>query len=623
MIKQVISDNEWNPVDGMILEENALSTIREDHNVLVIAGPGAGKTELLAQKACYLLQTNKCIYPKKILAISFKKDAAENLKERVEKRCGKELAGRFISLTYDAFAKSILDRFRRGLTSEYQPIANYLVNEDKEIMRAFEDSGFIRNRSQSVSKLKTYFYNQLAAVKLPIDINEIETTTSKAWRLLLKGNDNINSCLTFQVISRLAEFIIRSNPRIKKSLTSTYSYVFLDEFQDTTEIQYEFMKTCFINSNTNLTAVGDRKQRIMLWAGALDTVFDDFKVDFISREKPLLMNHRSAPKLVELQRRMYESLKDEPKEITFSKKWNYNDGEINLYKFSSYTNEAEYIADDILKKYSSGTKLKEICILTKQTPQAYTNDLIYCLMQRGIKARIENDYQDLLKEPLTLLIINFLYLVPNTKRPSSWELIMNYLNALYLDDIVYDYDIIRNKQKEMINIIKKSKKSLENCKEVFTFTEVVMNILDFYGIENLKSMYSNYSQGNLFEKILDSLINLLWEEYIQANNWKLAIENFEGKNSVPIMTIHKSKGLEFEIVYFIGLEDSAFWNFQNQPMEDRCAFFVALSRAKISINFTFSSNRKVGYNFTQSHNSINEFYDLLENSGVVNAVEFD
>ena len=84
------------------------------------------------------------------------------------------------------------------------------------------------------------------------------------------------------------------------------------------------------------------------------------------------------------------------------------------------------------------------------------------------------------------------------------------------------------------------------------------------------------------------------------------------------MTIHKSKGLEYSAVYFIGLEDSAFWNFRSQPAEDRCAFFVALSRAKKSVTFTFCKNRRTIRNPTQSHNTINEFYELLQKPGVAN-----
>ncbi|MFR4087038.1 MAG: UvrD-helicase domain-containing protein [Dysosmobacter sp.] len=90
-------------------------------HVLVVAGPGAGKTGLLAQKAAFLFQTDRCREPQKILAISFKTDAAQNLRERVEQRCGKDIRGRFVSMTYDAFAKSILDHFLYALPDELRP----------------------------------------------------------------------------------------------------------------------------------------------------------------------------------------------------------------------------------------------------------------------------------------------------------------------------------------------------------------------------------------------------------------------------------------------------------------------------------------------------------------------
>ena len=107
MNRNWVDKEKWCPADGFRLEAEAMDTVLNDKNTLVVAGPGAGKTELLAQRACFLLETNTCRYPKKILAISFKKDAADNLKERVELRCGKELASRFESKTYDAFAKEI------------------------------------------------------------------------------------------------------------------------------------------------------------------------------------------------------------------------------------------------------------------------------------------------------------------------------------------------------------------------------------------------------------------------------------------------------------------------------------------------------------------------------------
>lgn len=623
-MKKVVSEDEWFPVDGIILEENALSTIKEKKNVLVVAGPGSGKTELLAQKACYLLQTNKCNNPRRILAISFKKDAAVNLKERVEKRCGKELAERFDSMTYDAFAKHLLDHFYRALPKEYRPCKNYALNDDKIIEFSFKKSGFINNSGKNISKFKKYFYDSISSVTLPLEKSESTDITKKTWRLLVKGNGiDINSCLTFQIISKLAEYIIRTNDCIKNTLRCTYSHVFLDEFQDTTEIQYCLVKTCFMNSSCNVTAVGDNKQRIMLWAGALKSIFNDFYLDFSSVNKSLLMNHRSAPKLVELQKMMYESLKDDPKEITCSEKWNKNDGQICLYKFNDYHIEAKVVATSIEKKYKLGLKLNDICILTKQKPEKYTKDLIEQLKERGIRARIENDYQDLIKEPITMLIINTLDLIFNNKKPDSWEDIINYLSTVYREQIDCNYDFLTEKENKLNYILKGYREDLNNCDDISLFKSVVNGILDFYDINKLKSVYSQYMQGDYFENTVEKLLSLLWSEYEEADqHWSKALENFKGLYSVSIMTIHKSKGLEYDSVYFIGLEDSAFWNFKKQPMEDRCAFFVALSRAKRYICFTFSKNRNVGFNDVQKHKNINEFYDLLENSKITKTVDY-
>lgn len=111
--------------------------------------------------------------------------------------------------------------------------------------------------------------------------------------------------------------------------------------------------------------------------------------------------------------------------------------------------------------------------------------------------------------------------------------------------------------------------------------------------------------------------DFFFAEYVAASgDWNRAIENFRGEHSIPIMTIHKSKGLEYTAVYFVGLEDSAFWSFRNQPDEDRCTFFVALSRAKESITFTFCKRRTAIRNPMQQHKEINEFFDLLQRPGV-------
>ncbi|HEQ8535298.1 TPA: ATP-binding domain-containing protein, partial [Streptococcus pyogenes] len=127
--------------------------------------------------------------------------------------------------------------------------------------------------------------------------------------------------------------------------------------------------------------------------------------------------------------------------------------------------------------------------------------------------------------------------------------------------------------------------------------------------------FSTYNRKSDLDIIIKNFSKLLYKEYSQTQSeWIDIVSNFKGENSIPIMTIHKSKGLEYKAVYFIGLEDSAFWNFNRQPEEDKSAFFVALSRAKSRLIFTYC---KVRNGQSQNNTSINEIYSLLTQSSLV------
>lgn len=615
---KIVTPEKWTPCDGIVLETNAEEAVRIDSNILVVAGPGAGKTELLAQKASYLFQTNKCHDPQKILAISFKNDAADNLKKRVIKRCGNEIGNRFISLTYDAFSKSILDHFRFSLPEDVRPKGSYSVNEDEIIDAAFKKAGYINPQRLSSSRLKNYYDKVLSSVTLPFTQNDLG---ENVWRLLLKGFDNYNASLSFKMICILAEYIIRINPMIKKGLQLTYGHVFLDEFQDTTNLQYRLVKQCFLNSNSLLTAVGDNKQRIMVWAGALKTVFSNFEEDFCSAQRKLIMNHRSAPRLVELQKMMYLSLKETELSVDVSDKWNPEDGSVSLLIADDEENEAQVITKDIIKKLSNDILPNELCILCKQLPQNYSAQIIAELGKHQIRARIENEYQDLIKEPIVEMLIALLRLSVDRKRPQDWEFIMSATLELWAVDSLQSNETYFRVQDSLVDVIKVLNKMMKGVTTKREFHELLKYILKFWGISRIKAMLPTYYQGTYLNDLLTKFQNCMWEELEFTHiNWLLAIENFEGLHSIPIMTIHKSKGLEYEAVYFVGLEDSAFWNFKNQPEEDRCAFFVALSRAKREIMFTFCNYRSAIRDHQQTHSEINEFFDLLNTPGMATII---
>ena len=124
----LVRPDDWRPQGIADIEPAAWDALREtERSVCVTAGAGAGKTEFLAQKAAYLLQTGKCPAPKRILAISFKRDAARNLGLRVEERCAPEQSRRFDSMTFDSFTKHLLDRFGAAVPAPYTPPSDYRI----------------------------------------------------------------------------------------------------------------------------------------------------------------------------------------------------------------------------------------------------------------------------------------------------------------------------------------------------------------------------------------------------------------------------------------------------------------------------------------------------------------
>ncbi|WP_271854232.1 UvrD-helicase domain-containing protein [Planococcus maritimus] len=606
----MVSLNEWQPTGGLVLEAEALEAVKDLKNSLVIAGPGAGKTELLAQKACCLLETSSCTKPKKILAISFKKDAASNLKERVNTRISNKLENRFTSQTFDSFAKSILDRFMNVLPEEYRPNSNYEIVDTKqnEIVKAFAKYEIYLNNKD----VKKCYFNRLISSKLPIEENHL---IKDVWKFLLKGDENNKAYLSFPMITLLAIYILETNPFILISLRETYSHLFLDEFQDTTNLQYELIKVCFFNTHTSITAVGDNRQRIMIWAGAKKDVFDSYKKDFKSKEYSLKMNHRSAPRLLEIQKIVNDYLQDKPFTPIPNPKWSESDGIAEMWYFSTSKNESEKIALKITDLINNHNVLvNDICIIVKQTVDKYAKSIVEELKAININARNETIFQSLLKEDVINLIINTLKSALDTSNSDSWlsiwhsKIIFEGIHGTTNEDT---FDKLRKEVKQFLRNIKNSLASINNIRELGI---LFVDIINFYDLNKIRSFYPQYSQGTYINKLQEDLQEHLYNYYEETNDWLSAIHYFEGKESIPIMTIHKSKGLEYDTVFFVGFDDKAFWSFSEQEQEDTCTFFVGLSRAKRHLYFTFSRNREWTY---CTNTNISILYKMLSESKVV------
>ena len=604
----MMRSEEWHPKGDIELEKAALGAVKDVTNSLVIAGPGSGKTELLAQKLDYLFSTNKCISPKKILALSFKTDAASNLKERVKKRYGEEYASRFTSLTYSAFEKRILDQFRDALPEDIRPARDYLI-DDWDVIKETLYENDINVHGMRMSDIRRYVEN--------IILNNGDNHKFKTD--LLKGTQDNKPVLLYRQITKLSTQIIDTNEYIRKALQMTYDFVFLDEFQDTTYAQYDLLKTCFLGSSCKLTAVGDDKQAIMRWAGAKPDIFPDYIRDFNSNEYQLLMNHRSVPKLVEFQKEVHQILNSNHSSIQTNNYPEFQEGEITLFEFENESLEAKLIANDIESKIQGGIRPSEICILAKQKVGIYSFELISILNSKGIKARIENEYQDILKDPTCNLLLDLISCSQGKRDPLIWENTSNFYGNINGIDELTDELILAKSYKEIDNIVSDITYLISNfIPNEESMLKLIDCIIEKIDEKRIISNFSTYNGKSDLDIIVKNFSKILYIEYSQTQGeWLDTVSSFKGENSIPIMTIHKSKGLEYEVVYFLGLEDSAFWSFNDQPEEDKSAFFVALSRAKSHLIFTYCKLRN---NSPQNNRNINEIYSLLTQSNLVNVI---
>ena len=604
----MVKSDDWLPKGDIILENAALEAVKNVNNCLVIAGPGAGKTELLAQKLDYLFSTNECISPKKILALSFKTDAAANMKNRVKKRYGDEYASRFTSLTYSAFEKMILDQYINALPEEIRPDRDYLV-DDWDVIKATLIKNGINVNGRRMSDIRK-------SVEKTVLNDEANLKFKKD---LLKGTRNNKAVLLYKQITKLATYIIYTNKYIRKALQMTYEFVFLDEFQDTTYDQYNLLKTCFLGSTCKLTAVGDNKQAIMRWAGANPDIFQDYKLDFKANEYQLLMNHRSVPKLIEFQKEVHQILNSNHSSIQSNYYPEFQEGEITLFEFENESLESKLIANDIESKIQGGIRPSEICILAKQKVDDYSSKLIITLSSKGIKARIENEYQELLKDPTCNLLLDLISCSQGKRDPLIWENISNFYGNINGIDELTDELILAKSYKEIDNIVSDITYLISNVNpNEESMLKLIDCIIEKIDEKRIISNFSTYNRKSDLDIIVKNFSKLLYKEYSQTQGeWLDTVSSFKGENSIPIMTIHKSKGLEYEVVYFLGLEDSAFWSFNDQPEEDKSAFFVALSRAKSHLIFTYCKLRN---NSPQNNRNINEIYSLLTQSNLVDVI---
>lgn len=617
-----IAPADWTPVDIEDLEPAAWSALRHQGSAYIVAGPGAGKTEFLAQRACYLLATGECRRPRRILAISFKRDAARNLAERVGKRVP-EGTSRLVSMTFDAFTKGIVDRFRAALPAFWELREEYEIRfPGRGNVEAFLNDLAAANDEWRAGLFAlprdTFLPEVVGNYDLPIeppDPGSAEEFAVLEWWKQMYTNANPQH-VEFVMLNRLAELIIRATPQLRKALQLTYPFVFVDEFQDTTFAQYSFLRSVFAGAHTTVTAVGDNKQRIMGWAGALNDAFEELQTDFAAQPFELEWNFRSSDELIDIQHVVAQTLDGSAGRAVSQVESSIDGDAAEIWRFDSEQAEARYIADWILNDATeSGRSPASYALLARQKAADFEPLFTSELARVGIRLRNDDRevgklrLQDLLADELALLLFGLLRLAATAGGNGQvWTAVSDSMSVLRDLEQAGGGGYIADR--DLSTFVKRLRLRMRRHPPALqTALDTIDFVMEFIDAEAVRRSFPTHRAVDAVELVVEAFKARMGQVAEQDLSWAEVCDEFEGRGAVPLMTVHKSKGLEYHTIFFLSIDDNQWWSFPNEREASTATFFVGLSRAEQRTIFTYCASRG-------DRESVDELYRLLATAGV-------
>lgn len=594
--------------------------------LLIMAGAGSGKTRVLTHRIAYLLD-EKDVSPYNILAITFTNKAAKEMNARVEHLVGEEAQVIWIS-TFHSMCVRILrrDADRIGIernftiidpTDQKSVIKDVLKSENIDSKR-FEPRMFIG----AISNLKNELKTPEDAQKEANDFHsQMVATVYKGYQRQLSRNE----ALDFDDLIMTTINLFERVPETLEYYQNKFQYIHVDEYQDTNKAQYTLVKL-LANKFKNLCVVGDSDQSIYGWRGADIQNILSFEEDYPEAKTIFLeQNYRSTKNILNAANEVIKHNSErKPKGL-----WTANSGgdKIQYYEAMTERDEAEYVVKEIMKHQRSGKKYSEMAILYRTNAQSrvleetFMKSNIPYTMVGGQKFYDRKEIKDLLSYLRVIANsnddISLQRIINVPKRgigPSSVEKIQTYAlqNNISMFDALAEVDFIGLSKKvtqecisfyEMIQNLIKEQEFLE-------ISEIVDEVLQKSGyrdmldreqsiesrsrLENLDEFMSvpkDYEENTPLEE--QSLINFLTDLSLVAD-----IDEADTQNGVTLMTMHSAKGLEFPIVFIMGMEESLFPHIRaikseddHEMEEERRICYVAITRAEELLYITNATTR--------------------------------
>lgn len=568
-----------------------------DGPLLVLAGAGSGKTKVLTTKVAKLIIDNK-IDPSNILAITFTNKAAKEMKQRILSMVG-DIGYKIQISTFHSFGLNILrkhyDKLKlsKNFTILDSDDSSILIKNILKDMNSDENYKAIKNiiSNNKNALIDSYEYERFVSN----DFEELVLEVYRKYENRLIKNNSVD----FDDLLMLPIVLFKKHPDILKEYQEQYKYILIDEYQDTNEAQYLLTKMISAKYK-NICVVGDDSQSIYSWRGSNYKNILNFEKDYPNCKTVFLeQNYRSTKIIINASNDLIKNnINRKDKNL-----WTDNEEGIKIeYKRAiDEKDEAYYVVSEINKLLDNGSKLSDIAILYRTNAQS--RNLEDELLLNNIPYKVVGSVYFYNRKEIKDLMA-YLKLIYNKDDDVSLTRIINVprrkIGKVTIDKLVSKandlncsmYDAIDSgKELEFKEIIE----FLRENKDNYTLTNFIDLVLEKTGIikeledENTIEAQTRIENLNEFKSIAYQfeekygIISL--EEFLNEISLVSDITEYKDNEAITLMTIHSAKGLEFNNVFIVGLEESIFPHFNsfesNDSLEEeRRLCYVAITRAK-------------------------------------------
>ena len=580
--------------------------------MMLLAGPGSGKTTTMTKRVVSLLE-NYHVNPANILVVTFTKAAAREMKERFEKLCmDSGIAQNYKQVTFGTFHGVFYGILRhayrltgKNIISEEQRFDMLRELAYRQRMEIEDEKEFFEGLVQEISEVKNS--------RIPLEHYYSKNCPDEVFRKIY------TSYVTICRQSRLLDFddmllycydLLTQRPDILAGWQKKFQYILVDEFQDINKLQYGIVKMLAAPEN-NLFIVGDDDQSIYSFRGAKPEIMMNFPKDFPSVQTELLpVNYRSTGEIVEAAGKViaWNKRRFQKKIHTDNEK-----GKAPLVKaFQNGKEEELYLKDCIVKAHEQGCPYEEMAVLYRTNSGA--RFLVETLMEYQIPFQMRDVLPNLYDHWIAKNLISYMKLAEGDRSRKEFLQVMNrpnrYISREVLDEPQVSFEALRwhYEEKEwMLDRIDKFEEDLNLLKNMTPYA-AINYIRHGIGYDEYLRTYALFRKLKIedMHEILDELADSArgyqtfgeWFIHIAKYTDKLkeqARTKISEKKGVVISTFHSIKGLEFDQVFLMDVNEGTIPYrkavTESNIEEERRLFYVGMTRARKELNLFYIKER--------------------------------